>query len=29
MVVFPDIEALLCTWLRTELGDTPVGNNGA
>src|SRR5690606_13937018 len=26
MVVFPDIEALLCAWLRTELGDTPVGN---
>src|SRR5690606_42061034 len=26
MVIFPDIEALLCTWLRTELGDIPVGN---
>jgi len=26
MVLFPDIEELLCTWLRTELGDIPVGN---
>lgn len=26
MLLFPDVEALLCTWLRTELGDIPVGN---
>ena len=26
MVLFPDIEELLCAWLRAELDDVPVGN---
>src|SRR5690606_168587 len=26
MVIFPDIEELLCAWLRAELDDVPVSN---